>query len=139
MTRLERLRNRLASEEGSLSAWVLLTAVVLVAVLGLVVDSAGKYQADERAHQVASNAARAAANSLSGDAVQRGDVYLDAARAQQTARDYIAASGLTGTVTITGQEVSVEVETSYTTKFISLLGVNTLPASGTASALLITN
>lgn len=139
MSRLAKLRARLREEDGSLSAYLLITVVLLVVIVGLVVDSAGKYQTNDRANQIASSAARAAVNSLSGESVRIGDIYLDTAGAQTTAQDYINASGMTGTVTIRGQIVSVEVETSYTTKFLSLIGVNSLPATGAASAQLITD
>lgn len=139
MRRLVNLRARLQEEEGSLSAYLLVTVVLLVVIVGLVVDSAGKYQTNDRANQVAANAARAAVNSLSGESVRIGEIYLDAATAQTVAQSYISASGMSGTVTIQGQVVSVEVETTYTTKFLSLIGVNSLPADGAASAQLITN
>lgn len=139
MNTLRRLLHRLrADERGSLSAYVLITIVVLIVVTGLVVDSAGKYQEDARAQQLASNAARAAVNSISGDTVYIGSLNLNAAQAETVARDYLAAAGVTGTVTVAGQVVSVETETVYTTKFLSLIGANTLPGKGSASAELIT-
>jgi len=139
MNRLRRLRTGALDERGSLSPVVVLVVPALVVIVGLVVDSAGKYQTAEHAQQVASSAARAAANSLSGEAVRIGDAFIDTSVAQATAQSYVNASGMTGSVTIAGQVVTVEVETTYATKFLSLIGVNTLPADGAASAQLLTN
>jgi hypothetical protein len=138
MIKLQHLRDRLRDDEGSLSAFVLVTVVILIVVTGLVVDSAGKYQEDAHAQQIASSAARAAVNSISGTTVEYGSLNLNAGQAETVANDYIAAAGATGTVTVSGQVVSVEVETTYTTKFLSLIGANTLPGKGSASAELIT-
>jgi hypothetical protein len=138
MTTLRRIRDRLREEEGSLSAFLLVVVVVLVVVIGLVVDSAGKYSADSQAEQIAANAARTAVNSINGDTVLVGATALNAAEAQTAAEQYLAAAGVTGTVTVSGQVVSVEVETTYTTRFVSLVGINSLTGTGSASAQLIT-
>lgn len=125
-------------ERGSAASAMLVIVPTLIVVIGLVVDGAGKIQANERADQVAASAARAATNAISGDTVMIGSLSLNATKAQQTAQDYIAAAGMTGTVTVAGQVVSVEVKTTYTTRFISLIGIGTLPGTGEASAQLIT-
>ena len=138
MKKLRRLRDRVRDERGSLSAYVLVTVVILIVVTGLVVDSAGKYQEDAHAQQIASNAARAAVNSISGNTVYVGSLDLNAAQAEGVARTYLAAAGVDGTVTVAGQIVSVDVKTTYRTKFLSLIGANTLPGKGSASAALIT-
>ncbi|MBS1673048.1 MAG: hypothetical protein JSS74_03695 [Actinobacteria bacterium] len=51
-------------EEGSLSAYFVLLAVVLMGVVGLVVDSSGKYREVEHAQLVASGASRSAVNAV---------------------------------------------------------------------------
>lgn len=132
--RLARTRN----ERGSLSIYLLLFTVVLVGIIGFVVDSSGKYQADASAQQIADNAARAAANSISGDAVYTGSLSINAGQAETTARSYLAAAGVGGNVTVTGQVVHVTVTSNYRTKFVSLFGFNSLPTHGDASAELIT-
>jgi Flp pilus assembly protein TadG len=138
MNKLRRIKDRLHDERGSLSAYVLITVVILIVVTGLVVDSAGKYQEDAHAQQIASNAARAAVNSISGDTVYNGSLNLNVAQAESVARNYLAAADVEGTVTVAGQIVSVDVKTTYRTKFLSLIGADTLPGKGSASAELIT-
>ena len=136
-TLLTRLRKN--PEEGSLAAYFVLLVVVLMGVVGLVVDSAGKYTAAEEAQAVASAATRAAINAISSDTLQSGSLSVDSSRAETAAEAYIAASGMTGTAVVNNDVVTVTVTTTYATKFISLLGVNTLAAGAKASAQLITN
>ena len=132
-------RDMLSDDTGSASVAFVLIVVTLVVVIGLVVDSAGKYQMAEQAQQVASSAARAATNSISGDTVRVGELTMDPEKAVQAGQAYIAAAGMEGTVTVNGQVVTVEVTTTYSTRFLSLIGITSLPASGQAAAQLITN
>lgn len=132
-------RDLLSDDTGSASVAFVLIVVTLVVVIGLVVDSAGKYQMAEQAQQVASSAARAATNSISGDTVRVGELTMDPEQAVQAAQAYITAAGMEGTVTVSGQVVTVEVTTTYSTRFLSLIGITSLPASGQAAAQLITN
>jgi len=140
MRRLRQFHRELLSDDtGSASVAFVLIVVTLVVVIGLVVDSAGKYQMAEQAQQVASSAARAATNSISGDTVRVGELTMDPEKAVQAGQAYIAAAGMEGTVTVNGQVVTVEVTTTYSTRFLSLIGITSLPASGQAAAQLITN
>jgi hypothetical protein len=45
---------------------------------------------------------------------------------------------MAGSVSVTGEVVTVTVTTTYTTRFLSLIGIVELPGSGEASARLIT-
>ena len=79
-----------------------------------------------------------AANAVAAQVVANGGISLDNTRASIAANDYIEASGMTGTVTVAGGRITVNVETSYSTKFVSIIGINTLPAEATATAEIIT-
>jgi hypothetical protein len=134
-------RRRLATlrgDRGSASISFLLVSVTLIVVIGLVVDGAGKTQANERAGFVAASAARTATNSIGGDTVRVGALTLDSVKAVATGEAYVAAAGMAGTVSVAGEVVSVTVTTSYSTRFLSLIGITQLPGSGEASARLIT-
>ncbi|MFC5928611.1 hypothetical protein D6T64_21580 [Cryobacterium melibiosiphilum] len=126
------------SERGSASIAFVMIVLTLVVVIGLVVDGAGKIQANERAGQVAASAARAATNSVSGETVLSGALALNRDAAQAAALAYVDAAGMTGTVTFDGEIVNVAVATEYATKFVSLIGITSLPGGGQASAQLIT-
>lgn len=132
---LEQLRN---DERGSVSVIFLACVVVLVVVVGLVVDSSGKYQSSQSAQMTASSAARAGTNALAGQAVVDGTLALNGSAAQAAAQNYLTAAGVTGNVTVVGDTITVSVEDTYTTRFLSLIGVNSLPVGATSSAQIIT-
>ena len=132
---LSKLRN---DERGSITPMFVVFVPALVLVIGLVVDGAGKIQANENAQAIASGASRAAANAVASEIITNGGISLDNHRAQLAAIDYIETAGMTGTVTVTGNEIRVTVKTSYETKFISIVGVNSLPAEANATAEIIT-
>ena len=99
---LSKLRN---DERGSITPMFVVFVPALVLVIGLVVDGAGKIQANEHAQSIASGASRAAANAVASEVIVNGGLSLDNHRAQIAARDYIEAAGMTGTVTVTGNEI----------------------------------
>ena len=125
-------------EDGSMTPAFLIMVPLFVILVGLVVDGAGKIQANDNTTAIASGASRAAANAVAAGVITDGGVNLDLNRARTTALDYIAAAGMTGTVTVNANEITVSVETVYDTHFLSIIGVETLPASATATAQLIT-
>lgn len=139
MNTIRRLLRKLRNDErGSITPMFVVFVPVLVLVIGLVVDGAGKIQANENAQAVASGASRAAANAVASEVIVNGSLSLDSHRAQIAARDYIAAANMTGTVTVTGNEIHVTVGTYYGTKFLSIVGVTALPAEASATAEIIT-
>jgi Flp pilus assembly protein TadG len=138
MTFLRRRLAALRGERGSASISFLLVSVTLIVVIGLVVDGAGKIQANERADLVAASAARTATNSIGGDTVRVGALSLDPVKAVAAGEAYLAAAGMAGTVSVTGEVVTVTATTSYSTRFLSLIGIVELPGTGSASARLIT-
>jgi Flp pilus assembly protein TadG len=139
VTTIRQLLRKLRDDErGSITPFFVVFVPALVLIVGLVVDGAGKIQANENAQAIASGASRAAANAVAAQVVSNGGISLDNTRAQIAATDYIEASGMTGTVNVVGNRITVSVETSYSTKFVSIIGIATLPAEATATAEIIT-
>ena len=132
------LRKLRDDERGSITPMFVVFVPALVLIIGLVVDGAGKIQANENAQAIAAGASRSAANAVASQIVTNGGVSLDNTRARNAALDYIDAAGMTGIVTVTGTQITVTVETSYSTKFVSIIGITSLPAEATASAEIIT-
>lgn len=125
------------SERGSTALFLILTVVSLVLIIGLVVDGGGKVQAATNAQQTAASAARAAANSIGAGTMVGQSLAVDSYKAEEAASDYIAASGMEGTVAVDGFTVTVTTSTNYTTRFLSLIGITQLPVDGQATAQLI--
>jgi Flp pilus assembly protein TadG len=122
------------SERGAAAAVVVLFTIALISVAGLVIDGGYALGAQRRAMNAAEQAARAGADQLDQGALRDGHVRVDPARAQAAALDYLHAAGLHGSVTISGDTVTVTVQTEQATTLLQIVGVRSLPITATASA-----
>ena len=121
-----------AGERGSSSLFFAALTASLLVVVGLVVDGAGMIKATQQADQLAQQAARAAGQELT-DAAMTGDpVTLDKGPARVAAEKFLTHAGATGTVTVSGTKITVEVDTDYHPRFLSMIGVGDLDAEGHA-------
>ena len=127
------------NERGSISVWVVAATIVMMTLVGLAVDLGGQVHAQQRAHDVAAQAARAGGQQVeAAPAVEGRYVALDTAAARRAAEQYLAAAGVEGTVTITGgTTLVVRVTDIYEPTFLSMVGIGDLTVTGDASARLI--
>ncbi|MEA5052651.1 pilus assembly protein TadG-related protein [Raineyella sp.] len=122
-------------ERGSISLWVVLASFCMILVVGIAADFSGQAAAEHHARVAAGQAARAAGQAVQLDALVRGgDVQPDPARAAAAGNAHLTQAGLSGTVSMTGTVVNVTVTDTYDCVFLSVIGIRTLPVSGTASA-----
>ena len=125
-----------AEETGSIGLMLAVLAVALLAMVGLVVDGAGKARALTRADDVAAAAARSAAQAVDLGTVRGDDpAGVNPARARAAARDFLADAGLTGDVNVTagGRELTVTARDTYRPVFLSAIGVGPMTVTGQAS------
>ena len=127
------------NERGSISIWVVTATIVMMTLVGLAVDLGGQVHAQQRAHDVAAQAARAGGQQVeAAPAVEGRYVALDTAAARRAAEQYLATTGVEGTVTITGgTTLVVRVTDIYEPTFLSMVGIGDLTVTGDASARLI--
>ena len=126
---------RRSAEQGSISLFVVVTAVALIVAVGLVVDGGGKVRALERADEGAREAARAGTQAIEIPAAVRGTgVVVDPVRAVRAARTYLAAAGIEGTVSVSRATVTVRTTVTYRPVFLGLVGVGPLAVTGEAVA-----
>ncbi len=86
MITIRRLLRKLRDDErGSITPFFVVFVPALVLIVGLVVDGAGKVQANQQAYSTADGAARAAANAVSGQAIIDGTTAIDSNRARNAA------------------------------------------------------
>lgn len=130
----------------AISLYVLGVISALFVMAGLVVDGGQKAHAISRAESVAAGAARAAANAGAGSTVAPGSSGgLQVGAARQAAQDFLSAStgggraAVTGTVTVTDSRVVVNTATSAPTLFLSLIGIDRVEGTGTATAQVVAN
>lgn len=136
---MTRPSQRQRDERGSISIWVVAASIVMMTLVGLAVDLGGQVHAQQRAHDIAAQAARVGGQQVEpGPAVEGTDVALDAQAARAAAQQYLDAAGVDGTVTITGgTTLTVRVTDVYQPKFLTLIGLDDLTVTGDATARLI--
>lgn len=128
------------SERGSVTVFAVIITLVVVVFFGAVVDFEQALEARQDANTVAQEAARAGAGQIDRNrAYTRGQFVVDPKSAIRAARSYLRASGYTGTVTTAGRRtIRVHVSTTRPARFLSMIGISTLHAEGTATANLTT-
>ena len=129
----DRSRRR-RDDRGSVTLFVLVFMVALLAAVGLVVDGAGRVQALRRADAAAAEAARTGGQALqAGPAVRGVGARLDTAKAAQAARNYLRTSDVDGTVTVLSDtRIRVRTSVTYTPVFLVFLGDMTLTGEADA-------
>lgn len=110
----------LRAEEGTVSAFVAVLAVALVAVAGLAYDGGQIIRATADARDLAGAAARAGTQQLAIDQVHAGRAWLDLAAAHDAANAYLAGIGTSGTVTVTDTDVRVTVTVTQPMRLLPL-------------------
>jgi len=125
------------SDRGSVALFMALFAVALIAFAGLVIDGGAALAAREHAHDVAAQAARAGGDALSPaslHATNPGDLAIDPAAAQAAAQRYLRLMQATGTITVTGHDVTVTAHVPRRTVILSAFGIHDISGTATATA-----
>lgn len=132
-------RWRPRDERGSISVWFATASLPMVILIGMTVDLGGKVHAQQHARSVAAQAARTGAQEVQGPAALRGDdLRIDATAAKAAAQDYLRAAGVNGTVTVSGGDtLIVRTTDTYSSKFLGVIGLDSMKVTGEASARLI--
>ncbi|HEX9888547.1 MAG TPA: pilus assembly protein TadG-related protein [Nitriliruptorales bacterium] len=122
-------------EGGTITVLVVGLTLALLMVAGLVYDGGRVLAARRQAHDLADNAARAAAQAVDVDTLRAGGPpALDAAAAMTAAEGYLALTGHRGDITVTGDRVTVTVIVITPMALLQLVGLSerTVTASGQA-------
>lgn len=122
-------------DDGAVSAFVVVLFVGLLVLAGLVLDGGLALGAKVRASGQAEAAARAGAQAIDLAAYRAtGEVRLLPAEASAAAQHHLATVGATGTVTVSGDTVTVTVTASQKTQLLGIAGISSLSVQGTGSA-----
>ncbi|WP_344099300.1 pilus assembly protein TadG-related protein [Myceligenerans crystallogenes] len=118
-------------ERGSISSWFITGSFVLILGVGIAVDLTGQVHTQVRANNVAAQAARVGGQQLGGGSISGGTPQVDAGMAAQAAQAYLAGAGMSGTVGVPGGAVVVvDTRDTYQPKFLSMIGISSMPVSG---------
>lgn len=131
---------RAARDDGRVALLAIPLTLAVLAMIGLSVDGGGKLRAIRKADNIAAEAARAAGQAIQGSqAIPGGDKVVDPIPAVQAAQSYLVAAGVSGDVTVSQdrKQITVTVTIVYNTVFLGLIGLDTLPATRQATAVLV--
>jgi Flp pilus assembly protein TadG len=123
-------------ERGSITLMLLVLFVGLIALAGIVIDGGAKLNQAENAKE----AARAGAGMVNqGVALSTGAFTVDQAQALAAAQQYLATNGYQGTVSPVGtQSIQVTVTVTAPTQVLSIIGIDSMSSTGSATAALVT-
>lgn len=121
-----------ARDRGTVTAFVVMLTMTFIACAGLAVDGGRLVGARSRAADMAENAARAGAQEIID--IRSGEWRLDRTGARAVARDYLAARGVSGDVTVSDRRVTVTVTITTSTSLLRLVGISSRTVRATRSS-----
>jgi len=120
---------------GQVTAFIVVFAAAVVLFAGLVLDGGLALSAKVRAIDEAQEAARAGAQALDLAAYRHnGTVQLVPAQARALAQRYLLSTRDAGTVTLTGDTVTMTITAYQHTQLLRVVGLHTLTVTGIGSA-----
>jgi hypothetical protein len=117
------------------SGFTIIATLAGILFAALVLDAGLAVSTKVNAVSIAQSAARAGAREL--DVVylrETGGIRLDPTKAYDTAQDWVNNSGLSGTVVVAGNTVTVTVTTHRDTQLLQLVGITSIPITAKATA-----
>lgn len=135
-----RLRQARLDDRGGVTVFVAVCVIALIGIIGVAVDGGSTMRATERADYIAGEAARAGGQAIDpADAINGRAIVVDPQAAAAAAQAYLRSAGATGTVSVSGdgKTLTVTVTGTYDTKFLSVLGIGSLPVTGHGKATLL--
>lgn len=126
------------TEVGSVTLWLVIMTVAMIAAIGLVYDGGQALATKGEAISDAAGAARAGAEALDQDAFARGQsAQPDQQAAIGAARAFLSAAGVPGqqvTVSVAGPVVTVVVQLTSPASILGAVGVGNFRLTGQAQA-----
>lgn len=126
-------------DRGSVTVWLALTSFVMIVLVGLAVDLTGQVHAQQRARDIAAQAARTGGQQLNVATAIRGlGVQVNPVQAVNAAQTYLAGSEVSGSASIVnGTTLVVTTTDTYQTKFLSIIGLGSMRVSGKAEVRIV--
>lgn len=123
------------ADEGRATAFIVVLVVGILALAGLTLDGGLALAAKVKANGEAQAAARAGAQAVDLSVYRNtGSLQLVPAQAVADAQSYLATVGASGSVTVSGDTVTVSITATQGTQLLGLVGISSLTVHGTGSA-----
>ncbi|MEV6653893.1 Tad domain-containing protein [Streptomyces sp. NPDC051219] len=138
--RQKRLSRARWDDRGGVTVFVAVCVIALIGIIGVAVDGGSKMRATERADYIAGEAARAGGQAIDpAEAISGNAIVVDPQDAAAAAQAYLRSAGATGTVSVSGdgKTLNVNVTGRYDTKFLSAVGIGSLTVTGQSKATLL--
>ena len=129
---MARLSMARLSDRGSISGFVVVITLTVMTCAGLALDGARLVGEKVSVADHAENAARAGAQELAS--LHDGALTLDPGRARQAAESYLAVHGLSGSVVVTPDRITVTVRSTVAMTLLRLAGVASKTVTATRSS-----
>lgn len=128
----------LRADRGSVTVWLATSSFIMIVLVGLAVDLAGQVRSQQRVRNVAAQAARAGGQELNGPRAIRGlSVKANPVKAARTSQAYLSTAGVSGTAVAKGDTVTVSASDTYSTKFLSVIGLKRMRVTGRAEVRIV--
>ncbi|GAA4442467.1 pilus assembly protein TadG-related protein [Phytohabitans houttuyneae] len=125
----------LSRDSGQISGGIAGTVLLVLLLAGLLTDPAAAIAARVRLFDIAQAAARAGADHIDIELLRStGTVVLDPQAARRAATTFLADTGTNGAVTATETQVTVTIAANQPTILLTLVGIDALPITVTATA-----
>lgn len=135
MSRLNLRGRRVDDERGTVTVFVVAMTTALLLVAGLVFDGGRMIAARRDADAVAAAAARAGVQGLDEAGLRQTDgAPVNTGDALARVQRYLAATSYTGSATVAGDTVTVDVQRTQELQILSLAGLHTSSVTGSGSA-----
>ncbi|WP_245617540.1 pilus assembly protein TadG-related protein [Amycolatopsis taiwanensis] len=123
------------ADEGRTTAFVVVLAIGILTLAGLTLDGGMALATKVKANGQAEAAARAGAQAIDLAAYRNtGTLQLLPTQAVADAQRYLATVGASGTVTVSGDTVTVVITTTQSTQLLGMVGISRLSVHGIGSA-----
>jgi hypothetical protein len=115
---------RFARDEGQITSFIVFLAFALIMCAGLVVDGGRLFAANREARNAAAGAARDGAQALDITTFRQASATtLSVSNAETRAQAFLRAAGYTGDVMVTGDAVTVTINTQVPMLMLGVVGV----------------
>jgi hypothetical protein len=123
------------ADEGRVTAFVVVLTIGILALAGLTLDAGLALAAKVKANGQAEAAARAGVQAIDLATYRtNGTLQLLPTQAAGDAHSYLATVGASGTISISGNTVTVTVTAAQPTQLLGMVGISSIPVHGQGSA-----
>ena len=130
-----RRRSWWRADEGRVTAFVVVLTIGILALAGFTLDGGLALAAKVQANGQAQAAARAGAQAIDLTSYRAtGALHLVPAQAVADAQSYLSGVGASGTVTVSGDTVTVAITATEHTQLLGMVGISSLTVHGQGSA-----